>query len=85
MIPLYVPKTGGLSTTKASVVRWLKREGEPVHKGEPLVELMTEKVTYVLDAPEGGVLLKILVPEDTEVPVGALLGYIGDVGEVKRS
>lgn len=52
-IPLYVPKTGGLSTTKVSVVRWLKREGEPVYKGEPLVELLTEKVTYVLDAPAG--------------------------------
>mgnify|MGYP000078092542 CR=1 FL=1 len=82
MIPLYVPKTGGLSTTKAAIVRWFKREGEPVQKGEPLVELMTEKVTYVLEAPASGVLLKILASEEDEVPVGDVLAYIGGAEEV---
>ncbi len=76
-----MPKTGGLSTTKVTVVRWLKQEGDQVEKGEPLVELMTEKVTYTLDAPQAGILLKIVAPEDAEVSVGDPLGYIGLAGE----
>jgi len=66
-----------LTTTKAIVVQWLKQEGDRVEKGEPVVELMTEKVSYVLDAPEQGTLLKIVAPANAEVPVGEPLGYIG--------
>jgi pyruvate/2-oxoglutarate dehydrogenase complex dihydrolipoamide acyltransferase (E2) component len=40
-----VPKMGGVTTTKATVVRWLKQESDPVQMGEPLVELETEKVS----------------------------------------
>ena len=44
---LKVPKAGGIPTTKANVVRWLKQEGDAVKLGEPVVELETEKVSYV--------------------------------------
>jgi hypothetical protein len=47
-----VPKTGGLPTTKVNVIRWLKREGENVKRGDAIVELETEKATYELDSPE---------------------------------
>jgi pyruvate/2-oxoglutarate dehydrogenase complex dihydrolipoamide acyltransferase (E2) component len=67
---LRVPKSGGMNTTKVSVVRWLKAEGEPLKQGEPIVELETEKVTYELDSPVDGVLVKIVAPEAAEVPVG---------------
>ena len=77
-----VPKTGGMNTTKVTVVRWIKNEGEAFKRGEPIVELETEKVSYELDAPEDGVLLKILVPEPgAEVDVGGTLGYIGKPGD----
>jgi pyruvate/2-oxoglutarate dehydrogenase complex dihydrolipoamide acyltransferase (E2) component len=77
-----VPKTGGMNTTKVTVVRWIKNEGEAFKRGEPIVELETEKVSYELDAPEDGVLLKILVPEaGAEVDVGGTLGYIGQPGD----
>jgi len=63
------------------VVRWLKREGESVKTGEAVVELETEKVSYELESPAAGVLLKIIAGETKEVPVGDPLGYIGHPGE----
>jgi pyruvate dehydrogenase E2 component (dihydrolipoamide acetyltransferase) len=74
---LRVPKTGGIPTTKVIVVKWLKRKGQKVRQGEPLVELQTDKVNYELDSPVEGVLLEIVVKEDAEVPVGDTLCHIG--------
>jgi pyruvate dehydrogenase E2 component (dihydrolipoamide acetyltransferase) len=71
-----VPKAGGVTSTKAVVVRWLKREGERVDAGEPLVELETEKVSYELESPSAGVLVKILARETAQVPVGDPLCHI---------
>jgi pyruvate/2-oxoglutarate dehydrogenase complex dihydrolipoamide acyltransferase (E2) component len=73
---LKVPKSGGMNTTKVSVVRWLKHEGERLSQGEPLVELETEKVNYELSSPVEGVLLKIIAPAETQVPVGEPLCQI---------
>src|SRR5881398_2896621 len=63
-----------------TIVRWLKSEGEPVEKGEPLFELDTDKVTQEVEAEAGGVLLKIAVAEG-EVPVGQTVAFIGAEGE----
>jgi len=57
------------------VVRWLKKEGDHVAKGDPLYELDTEKVTQEIEAEADGVLAKIVVPEG-EVEVGATLAVI---------
>jgi 2-oxoglutarate dehydrogenase E2 component (dihydrolipoamide succinyltransferase) len=70
-----------MNTTKVNVVKWLKNEGDALQQGEPVVELETEKVSYELDAPVEGVLLKIMVREPAEVEVGGLLGYIGKPGD----
>jgi pyruvate/2-oxoglutarate dehydrogenase complex dihydrolipoamide acyltransferase (E2) component len=78
---LKVPKTGGIPTTKASVLRWLKREGESVQAGEAIVELETEKVSYELESPTTGTLLKILAEESSQVPVGGQLCQIGGEGD----
>ena len=78
---LRVPKSGGILTTKARVVRWFKKEGSKIRPGEPVVELETDKVNYELDAPVAGVLLKIIAAIDREVPVGDPLGCIGQPGE----
>jgi pyruvate dehydrogenase E2 component (dihydrolipoamide acetyltransferase) len=64
-----------------NVVRWIKHEGELVRQGESLVELETEKVSYELESPAQGVLLKIVAQENVEVPVGGPLCYIGQPGE----
>ncbi len=79
--PVIVPKSGGVTSTKVKVVRWIKQEGEPVRQGEPLVELETEKVSYELESPAEGVLLKIVARENIAVPVGDPLCYIGQPGE----
>src|SRR5215469_12132091 len=63
-----------------TIVRWLKSEGEPVEKGEPLFELDTDKVTQEVEAEAAGVLLKIAVVEG-EVPVGQTVAFIGAEGE----
>ena len=78
---LRVPKTGGIPTTKVIVVKWLKRKGQKVRRGEPIVELQTDKVNYELDSPVEGVLLDIVAREDSEVPVGETLCHIGEPGD----
>ena len=71
-----------MNTTRVSVVRWLKREGDQLTAGEPVVELETEKVNYELDSPVEGVLLRILARAAAEVPVGDPLCHIGQPGDV---
>jgi pyruvate dehydrogenase E2 component (dihydrolipoamide acetyltransferase) len=73
-----VPKSGGVTTTKAIVVRWLKHEGDRVKAGEPLVELETEKVSYELESPSSGKLIRLLAQETAEVPVGDPLCEIAE-------
>src|SRR5215469_13493730 len=73
-----VPKSGGVTSTKAVVVRWLKREGDRVKAGEPLVELETEKVSYELESPFSGMLTRILARETAAVPVGEPLCEIAE-------
>ena len=70
----------GQGMESGTIVRWLKSEGEPVEKGEPLFELDTDKVTQEVEAEAGGVLLKIAVSEG-EVPVGETVAFIGEAGE----
>jgi pyruvate dehydrogenase E2 component (dihydrolipoamide acetyltransferase) len=70
----------GQGMESGTIVRWLKSEGEPVQKGEPLFELDTDKVTQEVEAEAAGVLLKIAVPEG-EVPVGQTVAFIGAEGE----
>src|SRR4051794_920714 len=70
----------GQGMESGTIVRWLKSEGEPVEKGEPLFELDTDKVTQEVEAEAAGVLLKIAVAEG-EVPVGETVAFIGAEGE----
>ena len=76
-----VPKAGGIPTTKAGVVRWLKSEGDSVQVGDAVVELETDKVSYELESPIAGVLLKIVAGESVQVPVGGALCHIGQPGD----
>ena len=75
-----LPRLGqGMET--GTIVRWLKAEGDPVEKGEPLYELDTEKVTQEVEAETSGVLLRILAVEGEEVMVGSPVAVIGEPGE----
>jgi len=70
----------GQGMESGTIIRWLKSEGEPVAKGDPLYELDTDKVTQEVEAEASGVLLKIAVPEG-EVEVGRTIAFIGKEGE----
>lgn len=70
-----------LTMKEGTVVQWFKKEGEPVKKGEPLVEVLSEKVTYDVEAPASGILRKILAVEGVDVPVAGTLGIIAEPDE----
>ncbi|MGB9684580.1 MAG: biotin/lipoyl-containing protein, partial [Candidatus Bathyarchaeales archaeon] len=65
-----------LTMRSGSVGKWYKREGERVEKGEPIVEIISEKATYDLETPASGVLRKILVGEGEEALVDAVIAII---------
>lgn len=63
------------------VRNWLKSEGDAVTKGETIVVVETEKVTLDIEAPAAGVLLRILVPDNTETAILSTIAIIGEPGE----
>lgn len=71
-----------LTMKEGTVGKWYKKEGEPVEKGEPIVELVSEKATYDLEAPASGILRKILVTEGSDVPVNQTLAIITGPSEL---
>jgi pyruvate/2-oxoglutarate dehydrogenase complex dihydrolipoamide acyltransferase (E2) component len=58
------------------VVRWLKAPGDAVRKGEPLLEIETDKVTVEIEAPSAGVLREVTAQEGDVVPVGQTIALI---------
>ncbi|EMY79623.1 putative pyruvate dehydrogenase complex dihydrolipoamide acetyltransferase [Leptospira weilii serovar Ranarum str. ICFT] len=72
-----------LSPTMAEgkIVRWLKHKGDSVSPGEIIAEVETDKAVMEMEAFETGVLLEILAPEGTLLPVGAPVAIIGKSGE----
>ncbi|TMC23232.1 MAG: 2-oxoglutarate dehydrogenase complex dihydrolipoyllysine-residue succinyltransferase [Chloroflexi bacterium] len=69
--------TLGESIVDATIASWLKKEGEPVHQGETLVELETDKVNVEVSAEQDGILQKVLKHEGDIVAVGEVIGMIG--------
>jgi pyruvate dehydrogenase E2 component (dihydrolipoamide acetyltransferase) len=78
--PITMPKLG-LSMKTGKVNKWLKSEGDRVKKGEFIVEISTEKITNKVASKVEGVLLKIVAPKNSVLPVGALLCVIGEPNE----
>lgn len=65
-----------LTMKEGTVGKWYKKEGDTVEKGEPIVEVISEKATYDLEAPSSGILRKILVEEGVDAPVNAVVAVI---------
>jgi pyruvate dehydrogenase E2 component (dihydrolipoamide acetyltransferase) len=72
----------GMAQETGKVLRWLKHEGDPVTKGEPLLEVETDKVTVEIEAPADGTLGAVRAPDGTEVPVGTVIAFVLGDGEV---
>jgi pyruvate dehydrogenase E2 component (dihydrolipoamide acetyltransferase) len=64
------------------LISWLKKEGESVAKGEPLLEIETDKAVMEIESPGDGVLAGVKVQAGTEVPVGRTIAWIVRPGEV---
>ena len=71
----------GLTMDEGTLVGWRKVEGQKVTAGEPLFEIETDKSTVEIEAPESGVLGKILVPVGATVPVGTVIAILVQEGE----
>ena len=71
----------GMEMDEGTVVKWLKKEGDYVQEGEPLVEIETAKLTTELESFASGVLARIVVPEGETVRIRAVLAVIAAPGE----
>jgi 2-oxoglutarate dehydrogenase E2 component (dihydrolipoamide succinyltransferase) len=80
-VKIVVPELGE-SVVEATVGKWLKKQGERVSVGEPVVELETEKVDLEVGAEHSGVLARIERGEGEDVKIGDVLGVIEEAEEV---
>lgn len=71
----------GEGVEEVTVIKWLKKEGDSVKELEPLLEVNTDKVDTEIPAPASGTVLKIMAEEGVPAKVGAVLAFIGKVGE----
>jgi pyruvate dehydrogenase E2 component (dihydrolipoamide acetyltransferase) len=72
----------GESVAEGTIVRWIKKVGDPVDRDEPLFEISTDKVDAEIPAPAAGVLTAIAVQEGETVPVNSVVATIGQPGDV---
>jgi pyruvate dehydrogenase E2 component (dihydrolipoamide acetyltransferase) len=78
--PVIIPKLG--NTVESCIIgSWKKKEGEKVKKGDILLEIETDKTTFEIDAPAGGILLGVFFKEGDIVPVLSNIAVIGNKGE----
>ncbi|MGA7765293.1 MAG: dihydrolipoamide acetyltransferase family protein [Candidatus Sulfotelmatobacter sp.] len=78
---IIMPKLG-MEMTNGNVVSWFFKEGDQVNKGQVIVQIETDKITYDIEASTSGLLRRILVCEGGMVPVGGVIGVIGSEDEL---
>jgi pyruvate dehydrogenase E2 component (dihydrolipoamide acetyltransferase) len=71
----------GMAQETGKVLRWLKLDGAAVAKGEPLLEVETDKVTVEIESPAEGTLAGVSAAEGAEVPVGTVIAFVLADGE----
>lgn len=74
----------GMAQETGKIIRWLKSEGEMVRKGEPLVEIETDKAAVELEAPATGIVVGIAAAPDDEIPVGQTIARIVEPGSIPQ-
>jgi pyruvate dehydrogenase E2 component (dihydrolipoyllysine-residue acetyltransferase) len=80
MIEIIMPKVGD-AMTEGKVVRWYKKAGDSISKGEPLLEIETDKVNLDLEAEGDGILGDLEASEGQMIPVGGVVAHILAAGE----
>ena len=66
----------GYDMETGRVARWLKEVGDAIERGEPIVEVETDKATIEMEATQSGTLAEIVADEGAEVPVGNVIAYL---------
>lgn len=82
--PIIMPKFE-MAQESGTIARWLKQAGEPVAKGEAVLEVETDKITMEVESPADGVLSVILAEAGATVPIGRPIAYIAVQGEAVPS
>ncbi len=73
-----VPRLGSSDESdEVKILRWIKKEGEQVQKGEALLEVETDKVNVEIEAPESGLLEEIRVKEGDNATFNSVVAIIG--------
>jgi len=80
--PFIMPKMD-MDQESVYISEWLKKEGEQVEKGEPVIIIETDKITSEVEAPASGKLARILYPENVDAPVTEVMAYILHEGETE--
>ncbi|NWF92337.1 MAG: 2-oxo acid dehydrogenase subunit E2 [Syntrophaceae bacterium] len=71
----------GLTMEKATLTTWMKEEGDRVEKGETLCIIETDKIDFEIEAPQAGILVKIMAREGDILPVGEVIAVVAREGE----
>ncbi len=79
-IPIIMPKFE-MAQESGTIVRWLKQVGDPVRKGEAILEVETDKITMEVESPADGVLAQVLAEPGARVPIGQPIAYLAAAGE----
>ena len=77
---MVMPKWG-MTMKEGLVGEWLKSEGDPVERGEEIVEIESDKAVHLVEAPASGILARILVAAGETVPITTPIAVITDEGE----
>ena len=81
MVKVVIMPRLDIDMESGAVVEWRKREGERVRAGEVIALVMSQKVTYELESPASGVLARILVEPEVEVPIGTPIAIVAEEGD----
>jgi pyruvate dehydrogenase E2 component (dihydrolipoyllysine-residue acetyltransferase) len=71
----------GVAQQTGTLLKWLKAEGQSVSKGEPLMEIETDKATVEIEAAASGTLTQVIAKAGDEIPVGQTIALILASGE----
>ena len=84
MKEIIMPKNG-MDMKVGVLLKWLVKVGDKVEKGDPVMEIETDKVTMESEAPASGTVLALYYEEGATIPVLKTMGYIGKEGEAAPS
>lgn len=79
-VEVIIPKQGQ-TVEVVRLVRWLAKEGDAVRRGDPILEIETDKAVFEVEAPADGVLRQVEYPEGAEVPVVTRVAFIAAPNE----